>query len=421
MNQTVPPQPVARPPVPRTPTADVASPPSQLWAELPSDLAPLFRLRAADAAAAMLREIQRAIPQYARPLEGMFGKVITDGIEQAIHQFIDRLADPPPAEQPGRADLFRLLGRLEVMEGRSLDVLQSAYRIGARVAWRRVAEFGQQIGLPLPVMCTLAEAIFAYIDELAAWSVEGYTAAQARAAGAVQRRRKRLLELVLAEPAAAPAAIADLAAAAHWQVPERVAVVALERRDDQHELAAPVLDDDILVDLEGADPCLLISDPDRHPAALHRALRGWRAAIGPWVALPEAGRSLHWARRAVTLVARGSIPDAPVVSCADHLATLLLLGDEFLVRELADRALSPLRALTPRQRERMLETLVAWVETRGSAPEIATRLDVHPQTVRYRLRQLDDLFGDRLSDANSLFDLAIALRSLRLLEPESAA
>jgi DNA-binding PucR family transcriptional regulator len=35
---------------------------------------------------------------------------------------------------------------------------------------------------------------------------------------------------------------------------------------------------------------------------------------------------------------------------------------------------------------------------------------VHPQTVRYRLRQLRELYGERLDDPEARFELALALR-----------
>ena len=41
---------------------------------------------------------------------------------------------------------------------------------------------------------------------------------------------------------------------------------------------------------------------------------------------------------------------------------------------------------------------------------MAAALDVHPQTVRYRVRQLRDLFGDRLEDPDARFELSLALR-----------
>jgi hypothetical protein len=43
------------------------------------------------------------------------------------------------------------------------------------------------------------------------------------------------------------------------------------------------------------------------------------------------------------------------------------------------------------------------------------RLHVHPQTVRYRLRQLEELFGDQLLDPDLRFDLEIVLRARALL------
>ncbi|MEO6090156.1 MAG: helix-turn-helix domain-containing protein [Umezawaea sp.] len=385
----------------------------QLWAQLPASLAPKFRARAGGVAVDMVREIRHSIDEYSRQLEGLFGRVVIEGVEQAIHQFIDRMADPN-APQDDRAELFRMLGKMEVNAGRSLDLLQTAYRIGARVAWRRISEFGQSERIPLATMCLLAETIFAYIDELSLRSMEGYAEAQSRVAGALQRRRKQLLERILDDQGHSPAALVELAEAAEWPLPEQVRAVALERRAD---VPIPVLPDDVLVDLEGSDPCLLIGGPDLDPAALARKLDGRRAAIGPPVPLAQARDSLRWARQALPL----ADDDRPVVLCADHLSTLLLLGDEPLLRELVARTLGPLDGLTTKQRRRMLDTLTAWVRTRGSAPEIASSLAVHPQTVRYRLRQLEELFGERLHDPDALFDLGIALRALRLLDQSDPA
>ncbi|WP_063797663.1 helix-turn-helix domain-containing protein [Saccharothrix sp. NRRL B-16348] len=387
---------------------------ADLWEQLPADLAPKFRARAGDVAVDMVREIQDQIAEYSQKLEGMFGQVVVEGVEQAIHQFIDRMVDPT-AQREDRAKLFRLLGKLEVSAGRSLDLLQTAYRIGARVAWRRISEFGQTERVPLATMCLIAEAIFAYIDELSLRSMEGYAEAQARHAGALQRRRKRLLELLLGEPGYHPNALAELAEAAHWPLPDKVLVVALERRTDQHQLPIPALHEDILMDLEGSEPCLLLTDPERQLVALEQKLGGWRAAVGPVVPLTSARQSLRWARRTITLIQSGVIADRPMVDTTEHLSTLLLLGDEELVRELVKRTLAPLEGLTPKQQQRMRETMTAWVETRGSAPEVASSLAVHPQTVRYRLRQLEELFGAKLHDPDALFDMGIALRALRLL------
>src|SRR4051794_41473489 len=97
------------------------------------------------------------------------------------------MVENPPGERgPGR-DLYVGLGRGEMRAGRSLDALLAAYRLGARVAWRRLAAAGERAGLPPRTLYTLAEAIFAYIDELSADSIEGYAREQAAAAGAPPR------------------------------------------------------------------------------------------------------------------------------------------------------------------------------------------------------------------------------------------
>lgn len=387
----------------------------RLWAALPPDLGKVFRPRAADSARDIIREIQRGVPEYARPLEGPFGDIITAGVESAIIQFIDRLGrrEGLPAEE---AELFRTLGKLEFSEGRSLDSLQAAYRIGARTAWRRMSEVCQRIGVPTAVLCLLAESIFAYIEELSTLSVEGYTAAQARTVGAIHRRRKRLVDLLLADPPPSAEAVADLAAAAAWPLPARLCVIALERHENAGGHPAPTLDDAVLVDLEGTSPCLIAADPQLFIASLPTELPGWRAVVGPAVVPAEARKSWHLALRALHAIQRGQLPDRTVTDCADHLSVLLMLSDELLLRTLAGQVLAPLADLTHKQRLRLSETLLAWLQTNSGAPDIAARLGVHPQTVRYRLHQLEGLFGDRLQDPTKRFDIELSLRALQLLD-----
>jgi hypothetical protein len=408
----------AYPPAQRTP-ADArpvrASGAIGLWASLPRELAVRFKPRVDPLARAILQEVQRAVPEYRQPLEGAFGHIITQGVRQSIIQCLDSVGIPGAVPLETWTTVFRNLGKIEFNEGRSLDCLQTAYRVGGRVAWRHISEFGQAAGLPADTLCTSAEAIFAYVDEISALSIEGYTSAQTRAAGTRARRRRRLLELLLADPPSAPQTISAQAGTAQWPLPAEVTVVALEPRLDQHSLAAPDLHSDVLVDLEGAEPCLVTGDPERHLKNLAERLQGWRAVVGPTVRLTDAPRSLQWARRTLKLVQRGVLPDAPVTHCTDHLSTLWLLADEFLVRELCTRSLQPFRELTPKQRARLGETLLIWLQSRGSAPEIAKKLKVHPQTVRYRMHQLTDLFGDRLDNADDRLDMEIALRAEALL------
>ncbi|CAM01653.1 transcriptional regulator, CdaR [Saccharopolyspora erythraea NRRL 2338] len=385
----------------------------RLWELLPSGLAGVFRPKVDDVTSEVMREIQRALPAYAGHLEGEFGSTAAAGVQQAIHHFLDRLGNPA-AGYDDRGRVFHRLGRHEMQQGRSLDMLQTAYRVGARVSWRRASEVGTRAGIPVATLCLLAEALFAYIDELSALSIEGYAAAQTEATGTLERRRRRLMDLILADPPTAPQSLADFAATAHWAVPERVIAVAMEPADDASEPAQPSFGDDVLVNFEDGAPCLVLPDPGphRHPA-LVAGLSHWQSAIGPAVALRDARHSLRCARQALELVRRGVLPAKRVTHCDRHLFELCLFSDAPLTDELVTSALAPLDELPPRQHRKLAGTLLAWLETRGNVREVSRRLQMHPQTVRSHIQQLEGLFGSGLDDPAHRFDLVLALRAAR--------
>ena len=124
------------------------------------------------------------------------------------------------------------------------------------------------------------------------------------------------------------------------------------------------------------------------------------------VALGEAPRSLRWAGYAVELADR-----AGAVWAEDRLADVALRAAPEIVRVLRLRALAPLRGETERSRGRLQATLHSWMRHRGSQAAIAAELSVHPQTVRYRVRRLRELFGEALTDPDRRFELEVALRS----------
>jgi DNA-binding CsgD family transcriptional regulator len=390
-------------------------------AALPRGLAGLMRPELAAVGEEIIAEIRRTIPEYGRPLDGPYGHAMRIGVEQALLAFVDHVADPGTGHER-RDEVCRKLGQNEALEGRSLDSLQSAYRVGARVAWQRMMRMGRRHNLSSQVMSLLADALFAYIDELASLSHDGYVEAQARSAGAVEEWRHRLVRLLLESPAAPRGAVAELAALASWTVPDEVTLVAVAAGT---KCAKPMLDGDVLVDIRRPDPYLLV--PGRVGAGrqqrLAAAMPMGRISIGVSVAPADAANSLRWARQALALAEDGALGDGRVIRCDDCLPTLWLASDNALLEQLARREFGRLAGLTPKQRTRLVETLGVWLETRGSAAEIADRLHVHPQTVRYRMRQLEKTFGDQLTDPEGRFAIELALRASRLREarvPEPA-
>jgi hypothetical protein len=379
--------------------------------DLPPSLADALRPTLPGLAEETIAAIGREVPDYRRPLEGPFGQALRMGVERALARFVDGIADPGAVDAADARDTYVGLGRLEMSAGRSLDALLSAYRLGARIAWERFLDAGRAAGHDPEVLFRLAGAIFTYIDRISAESVEGY-AEERSAAEAERGRTRRALVRLLARDDAGPDEVRELARQAAWPRPATVA--ALVARDSDADRLAVRLGGEAIAVAEDGIALAFVPDPDapaRH-GQLRAALGETPAALGPTVALERAAHSVARARAALGLVERGVLAGGPVVS-DDHLPELLLHGDGALGADLAERALEPLVALRPAARERLTDTLRAWLDTPGQVQRIAGELHVHPQTVRYRVAQLRELFGARLDDPDARFELALAVRLAR--------
>jgi hypothetical protein len=385
----------------------------------------------------IMATIAREVPEYARPFEGSFGRGVRTGVTEALRQFLALIRSPSGGRGPGR-EIYVALGGGELRQGRTLDSLQSAYRVGARVAWRRVAEAARRAGLDPETISLLAEAIFAYIEEISAESVEGYAEARSRVEDERRRRRRELAELLVREPPPEEADVRAAAAAAGWRLPRTAATLACPE-EALDRLAARLPADALAARVDGVG-CAVIPDPDgpgraeeieravEAAAEAGRSARGDgrrsaghggrrpspRGALGPVAPLPALASSWSLARATLRADEAGAVrADGGLVRAEDALSDLLLFENRALVERIAARRLAPLAGLTPKARRRMEETALAYVQERGNAAAMARALDVHPQTARYRLTRLRELLGDQLDDPDARFELELALRTQR--------
>ena len=111
------------------------------FAAVPPEAADVLRPALPGLADEMIAAISLEVPDYARAMEGTFGQLVRIGVEVALNRFIDMVADPG-ADVTRARDTYVNLGRGEFHAGRSLDALLAAYRVGARLAWRRFVEAG---------------------------------------------------------------------------------------------------------------------------------------------------------------------------------------------------------------------------------------------------------------------------------------
>jgi hypothetical protein len=322
------------------------------------------------------------------------------------------LVEDPRAAWERIAPTYVELGREMARDGQDLDEMHMLMCRTARSAWHAITAVADSLDIERSTLGMIADAQFTYMDAVAALVTQGYETESAGTTEALHRRRNRLLGLLLAEPPVPEEVITEAARSAEWRLPRTVAAVALQPRrvSDYHP---PALPPDVLADPAGSPPVLVLPDPDGpgRLRMLEPLLRNWVVVVGPTVKPTETVKSLRWAQEALELVGRGVIAGTDVVRCMDHVPTLAIFRAEELIEHAAAARLAPLRGLSPVQAERLSETLLSLLENKFNATEAGNQMHVHPQTVRYRLRRLEQLFGDDLFDPRRSLELEMILHA----------
>ena len=359
------------------------------------------------------------VPEYARTSSGELRGTIELAVQAALGGFL-RMATGPRRDDPTRLrsalDGAYRLGVGEAHSGRPMDALLSAYRIGARVAWREMSAAAVADGLDAAMTAEFAELVFAYIDELTASSVEGHASALVQQDRMDERRRERLASAVIA--GRSEEVLRELAARAEWTPPRRLSAVVLPSIRLGAVLSA--LGPNTL--RAGEEPgegggsertVLLVSD---RRGAL-RVLADREAYVGPARPWVTASSSYERAVRAITVgLGRGR---GTVVDTEEHLADLVLASAPGELADLRAQVLAPLGKPGESAYERHVETLRSWLLHQGRREEVARDLHVHAQTVRYRMGQVRELYGDRLNDPDTVLHLLIALHPDPIAPPPS--
>ena len=355
------------------------------------------------------------VPSYADAFSGPMGQRIEGAVQMALGAFL-RLAarsegsDPGPSLSPALDGAYEL-GRGEARSGRSVDALLSAYRVGARVAWRELSESAVDGGLPPLMIARFAELVFAFIDELSAASVSGHADELASSDRARRRQLDRLAQHLLAgAPTETLQASADRA---DWHPPDTLTAVLLPSAQTRGLVSrfgqsTLQLGDD-LPGIEASESVVVLLIPDVHGLNRSRLLREVRdrsAIVGPARIWTQAHSSYHRVLRARELAPAG---DTDTIDTDTHLVDLVLGADREAAGDLRRLVLAPLDRLRPNTAERLAQTLRSWLLHQGQRDAVAADLFVHAQTVRYRMTQLRELFGERLNDPQAVLELVMAL------------
>lgn len=336
-------------------------------------------------------------------------------IDASANQLLGALLDQLDASTEGYLalpmqdvlDTAYRFGRREARNGRPTEVQLAAYRVGARELWRDWSALAVRDGIDRHHISVFAELFFAYLDRISAAGVAGYAEEQARSGLDRERQRERLVRLLWS---GAPAnELLGAADDAGWAPPRTLTAVVLpSRRHTSMAFDARTLNvPDDLVEAPAGYRAVLVCDVGGAARAPFLAsLVSTNAVVGPAMTWQGVRESLHRAMRATAL----REPDVQaVLDTEEFLPELVLHADAEALADLRARVLAPLAGLPDAARERLIDTLRSWLLHHGRRDDVAAELFVSPSTVRYRLRQLREAYGDGLVDPRVIAELTVAL------------
>ena len=104
----------------------------------------------------------------------------------------------------------------------------------------------------------------------------------------------------------------------------------------------------------------------------------------------------------------------------NELGVLELLGairDRSLLDRFVERVVGPLIGDDSRHQPVLMPTLEAWFQENGNLALAAQRLNVHRNTLSYRLQRIEALTGCSFEDPHDRLNISVALLIRRLSSP----
>ncbi|GAA1111726.1 helix-turn-helix domain-containing protein [Nocardioides dubius] len=365
----------------------------------------------------VVHDVRREISAYAGPAGGERQQVIALAVTAAANQFLDIVLGGSINARVSK--LFRDMGFSEAVDGHTLEPMRRALQIANRHSWNVLRHFATKHDVHVAYLGSLGDTLFAYMhhldNEVARGHQLGTTARHDRLAREIDEEalRDNLIQALLTEGPDTPARLAELASdaeSAGWPLPPAVVVM----RVSYHGEFPTIRGLDNILARTTESPALLICRAEGAEATadlLQRSGPGLRVAVSIPVSPTQTAQADRWAQRTLDLVKVGAISPKPVIQCADHHLQLWLHSEPDLRRQLVQDLLEPLLSETPNSREILSETMLAWLESRDSAPAIAARLGVHPQTIRYRWKRINEIFGTLLHDTEFVVTVTMVLKA----------
>ncbi|HEX3792350.1 MAG TPA: helix-turn-helix domain-containing protein [Pseudonocardiaceae bacterium] len=317
----------------------------------------------------------------------------------------------------------RETGRQRARAGLPLPELLRAYRLGFADLWAVLVEQARLTGsTAYAALVDTATYVWSLADDYSLAVTDAYRDAQADRMFEEARQRSALIEAVLTGDSVDHGTL--------WEVAERLRipfegaflVVAAETGSIganplgrvEPRLAALDISSGWRL-LPGLELGLLsLRTSSRLPDALAVITTVAHTRIG---VSPVFGQ-LDGAPNAARL-ARIAMTSVPASTVAVHQFDTTALGvlaaaDPDTSRRVAHTVLGDIVSLPAEDRDTLLATLETWLDAKGSATETGKLLYVHPNTVRHRLRRIEQHTGRSLNDLRAIGELTMAMTIVRI-------
>lgn len=323
----------------------------------------------------------------------------------------------------------RETGLRRARAGVPLPELLRAYRLGFAGFWCvLVAEARQAGSTAYAALIDTATSIWGFADDYSQAVTDAYRDAQADQLFEEARQRSALIEAVLTGESADHGTLWEIAERLRIPFEGRFLVVAAETESVganplgrlEPRLAALGIASGWRL-LPGLELGLLsLRQTERLPDALDviTAVAHTRIGVSPtFDRLDGAPNAARLAR-----IAMASVP-ASTVAVQQFDATplgVLAAADPDTSARVARVVLGDLVSLPAEERDMLLTTLRTWLDAEGSATETGKLLYVHPNTVRHRLRRVEQHTGRSLDDLRAIGELTMAMTIVRIF-PDTLA
>ncbi|HZX04301.1 helix-turn-helix domain-containing protein [Kribbella sp.] len=324
---------------------------------------------------------------------------------------------------PLELDAPRDTGRRRAQQSAPLPEVLQAYRISFATLWDALLAQARATGdkAATEALLSAASLIWQVTDEHALAVTEAYRAATAELILARQQRRAALVEALLTGQPGPDGGPWEAASLLGLPPDGQLIVVAAETRGLAAESLPGIerrLSERGVVSGWRLTPAMqlgLIAVAAEQEALVLSVLSdgvGARTGVSPtYSRLADTPRALQLARTAMAALPIGH---AEVRRFDPSPLAALIAIDPNEGRRIAEAVLGPVLALPADDRSLLLDTLHQYLNHDGSAEHAARVLHCHPNTVRYRLRRLQELTDRTLSDPHDAAELASAWYAVQL-------